>query len=87
MGSDRDILTMVRGAMDAGAAGTSIGRNVFQHKNPSRIVSALSAMVHEDASVDEAMTVLTEDKPWSLDGNTVPMDMGIPVPPMMEAVA
>ncbi len=87
MGSDRDILTMVRGAMDAGAAGTSIGRNVFQHENPSRIVSALSAMVHGDASVDEAMEVLTGGKPWSLDGNTVPMGVGIPVPSMLEAVA
>lgn len=87
MGSDRDILTMVRGAMDAGAAGTSIGRNVFQHENPSRIVSALSTIVHEDASVDEAMEVLMEGKPWSLDGNTVPIGMGIPVPSMLEAVA
>jgi fructose-bisphosphate aldolase / 2-amino-3,7-dideoxy-D-threo-hept-6-ulosonate synthase len=78
---------MVRGAMDAGAAGTSIGRNVFQHENPSGIVSALSAMVHGDASVDEAMTILTEGKPWSLDGNTVPMGMGIPASPMLEAVA
>lgn len=58
MGSDREILTMVRGAMDAGAAGTSIGRNVFQHENPSRIVAALSAMVLRDASVDAAMDIL-----------------------------
>ena len=73
MGSDREILTMVRGAMDAGAAGTSIGRNVFQHENPSRIVSALSAIVHGDASVEEAMGVLVDGEPWQWDGNTVPM--------------
>jgi fructose-bisphosphate aldolase, class I len=87
MGSDRDILTMVRGAMDAGAAGTSIGRNVFQHENPSRIVSALSAIVHGDASVDEAMGVLTAEKPWQLDGNTMPMGTNIPVSPMLAAAA
>jgi fructose-bisphosphate aldolase, class I len=85
MGSDRDILTMVRGAMDAGAAGTSIGRNVFQHENPSKIVSALSAIVHGDASVDEAMAVLIHDNPWLSGGNIVPM--GIPVSPMLEATA
>jgi len=73
MGSDREILTMVRGAMDAGAAGTSIGRNVFQHENPSKIVSALSAIVHGNASVDEAMDVLTSGEPWQLDGNAAPM--------------
>ena len=73
MGSDREILTMVRGAMDAGAAGTSIGRNVFQHENPSRIVSALSAIVHGNASVDAAMDVLTSGELWQSDGNAAPM--------------
>ena len=73
MGSDRDILTMVRGAMDAGAAGTSIGRNVFQHENPSKIVSALSEIVHRNASVDEAMDVLTNGEPWQSDGNAAPI--------------
>ena len=29
MDSDRAILEMVKGAMEAGASGTSIGRNVF----------------------------------------------------------
>ncbi len=73
MESDREILTMVRGAMDAGAAGTSIGRNVFQHENPSGIVSALSAIVHGNVSVDEAMDVLAGGEPWQWDGNTAPM--------------
>ncbi len=73
MGSDREILTMVRGAMDAGASGTSIGRNVFQHENPSKIVSALSAIVHGNASVDEAMDVLTGGEPWQSDGNAASM--------------
>jgi class I fructose-bisphosphate aldolase len=73
MGSDREILTMVRGAMDAGAAGTSIGRNVFQHENPSRIVLALSAIVHGNTSVDEAMGVLISGEPWQSDRNAAPM--------------
>jgi len=60
MDSDRDILDMVKGAIEAGGSGTSIGRNVFQHKNPTRIVGALSMIVHEDASVDEALEYLTK---------------------------
>jgi class I fructose-bisphosphate aldolase len=55
MDSDRAILEMVKGAMDAGAAGTSIGRNVFQHQNPTGIVRALSMIVHEKASVEQAL--------------------------------
>src|SRR4030042_6453567 len=38
MGTDEDILQMVTGAVAAGAAGVSIGRNVFQHKDPTQIV-------------------------------------------------
>ncbi len=61
MESDRAILEMVRGAMDAGAIGTSIGRNVFQHQNPSRIVAALSMVVHEEASVEAALDFLNDN--------------------------
>jgi class I fructose-bisphosphate aldolase len=60
MDSDRDILEMVKGAMDAGAAGTSIGRNVFQHQNPTGIVRALSMIVHEKATVEQALQFMEE---------------------------
>ena len=58
MDSDRAILEMVKGAMEAGAAGTSIGRNVFQHNNPTKIVGALFMIVHKNATVDEALDFL-----------------------------
>ena len=58
MGSDRAVLEMVKGAMEAGAAGTSIGRNVFQHPDPTKMVAALAMIVHQGASVDEAMDFL-----------------------------
>jgi len=46
MGTDEEILEMVKGAVAAGAAGVSIGRNVFQHKSPTEIVRAISRIVH-----------------------------------------
>jgi DhnA family fructose-bisphosphate aldolase class Ia len=52
MNSDRDILEMVQGAIEAGGAGVSIGRNVFQHRDPSRMVGAISMIVHENSGVD-----------------------------------
>jgi class I fructose-bisphosphate aldolase len=58
MDSDHAILEMVKGAIEAGAAGTSIGRNVFQHANPTKIVGALSMIVHKNATVDEALDFL-----------------------------
>lgn len=55
MDTDRAVLEMVSGAVEAGAAGTSIGRNVFQHSDPQGIVRALYRIVHEDAGVEEAL--------------------------------
>ena len=60
MGSDEEIFTMVEGALQAGAAGVSIGRNAFQHDDPTKMVQALSKMVHHNASVEEAVTTLKQ---------------------------
>jgi len=53
--STRDFLDMVRIAIDAGAAGLSVGRNVFQHNDPTRLVEVLNRIVHMDMPVDEAL--------------------------------
>lgn len=58
MGSDEDIFRMVEGALAAGAAGLSIGRNAFQHKNPTAMIAALSKMVHENISVEQAADLI-----------------------------
>jgi class I fructose-bisphosphate aldolase len=49
---------MVAGAMQAGAAGVSIGRNAFQHEKPQAIMRAIVGMVHEGRSVQDAMAAL-----------------------------
>jgi len=58
MDSDEDIFKMVEGALKAGAAGISIGRNAFQHPQPDKMVAAMCKMVHENATVEEAMATL-----------------------------
>jgi class I fructose-bisphosphate aldolase len=58
MDSDRDILEMVKGSIEAGGSGVSIGRNVFQHRDPTRMVKAISAVVHDNSSVDDALRIL-----------------------------
>ncbi len=63
MNTDQDVLEMVKGAMAAGGAGVSIGRNVFQHQNPSKIVQAIHQIVHKDSGVEEALEGLKEGKP------------------------
>lgn len=39
--SDKDVLEMVVGAMKAGAAGVSLGRNIFQHQDPGRMLRSI----------------------------------------------
>jgi class I fructose-bisphosphate aldolase len=58
MNSEREILEMVKGSVEAGGAGVSIGRNVFQHRNPTRMVGAISLLVHENSTVEEALAFL-----------------------------
>ena len=58
MNTDADIFKMVDGALKAGAAGLSIGRNAFQHETPDKLVAALSKMVHKNASIEEAIALL-----------------------------
>lgn len=62
MKSDRDILEMVKGSIDAGGAGVSIGRNVFQHDRVSQMVKAFAKIIHENGSVDEALAILNQER-------------------------
>jgi fructose-bisphosphate aldolase/2-amino-3,7-dideoxy-D-threo-hept-6-ulosonate synthase len=54
-GTDRETVSMVRGAMDAGAAGVSMGRSIFQHKDPEAITRAVGAVIHDGVETDEAL--------------------------------
>jgi class I fructose-bisphosphate aldolase len=58
MERERDMLQMVKDAMEEGAAGLVFGRNIWQHKHPARILKALNAVVHENATVQKAMAIL-----------------------------
>ncbi|MCW4002907.1 MAG: 2-amino-3,7-dideoxy-D-threo-hept-6-ulosonate synthase [Candidatus Bathyarchaeota archaeon] len=55
-----EILQTTHDSMKAGAAGLSIGRNVFQCEKPTQIARALHAIVHEGASVEQALKILGE---------------------------
>jgi len=60
METDREILEMVAGSLDAGGKGVSIGRNAFQHERPDRIVAAIAMVVHKNATVGDALAFLEQ---------------------------
>lgn len=49
-----DFLKDVKSVMDAGGRGVVVGRNVFQHRDPTAMARAIVAIVHEGLDVDEA---------------------------------
>jgi DhnA family fructose-bisphosphate aldolase class Ia len=53
-----DVLHMVHDALEAGAAGIAIGRNIWQHPCPERMTRALAALIHDGASPDAALALL-----------------------------
>lgn len=62
MESPLDVLTLVHGAMRGGAAGVSIGRNVFQHSHPKRMTHAIRRIVLDGATPRDALKTLKEVK-------------------------
>jgi putative autoinducer-2 (AI-2) aldolase len=51
---ERDALQMACNAISQGAVGVDMGRNIFQSDSPIGMIRAVRAIVHENASVDEA---------------------------------
>jgi fructose-bisphosphate aldolase/2-amino-3,7-dideoxy-D-threo-hept-6-ulosonate synthase len=58
----KDILQMVKGAIDAGAAGAAIGRNAWQYEEPANIIDVLRRIVHDNISINEAMDRLSKSR-------------------------
>ncbi|HWQ18190.1 MAG TPA: 2-amino-3,7-dideoxy-D-threo-hept-6-ulosonate synthase [Methanotrichaceae archaeon] len=53
--SEEEFLKMVEGSMNAGARGVAIGRNVFQHQDPTLMTRKICAIVHDGLSAREAL--------------------------------
>ena len=54
----QDFIQMTRDVMDAGAAGVTYGRFVFQYPHVTPLVKTLGQVVHNGLSVKEAMELL-----------------------------
>lgn len=58
--SEEEIFTNIRAAVDAGSKGIIMGRNIVRHENIAKICCAINAIVHCDATVEEAMRILNK---------------------------
>lgn len=51
---EKDALKLAFDVLNHGAVGVDMGRNIFQAENPVAMIRAVRAIVHENASVDDA---------------------------------
>ncbi|MEO1789711.1 MAG: aldolase, partial [Pseudomonadota bacterium] len=56
--SDAEILTRTKELMVQGARGIVYGRNVIHHEKPGAMTRALMAVVHDGASVEDALAMV-----------------------------
>jgi fructose-bisphosphate aldolase, class I len=56
--SESEILTRTEAILRQGAAGIVYGRNIIQHPNPAGMTRALMAVVHDNASAQDALKFL-----------------------------
>ena len=60
--AELEALTMARNAIDAGASGVDMGRNIFQSDAPEAMITAVRKVVHENMSAAQAFELYTELK-------------------------
>jgi 3-hydroxy-5-phosphonooxypentane-2,4-dione thiolase len=57
LNTEREALELAHGAIEQGAHGIDMGRNIWQSDEPIAMLKALHAIVHEKATVREALDV------------------------------
>ena len=56
---EKDALTMAYNAVQQGAAGVDMGRNIFQSESPVAMIQAVKAVVHENETPQKAFDLYT----------------------------
>ena len=62
MDTELDVFQVTYDALQQGAAGVDMGRNIWQHENPVPMLTAVRAIVHEEADPYEALDVFRRTK-------------------------
>lgn len=59
---EKDALQVAFNAIQDGASGVDMGRNIFQSTHPVAMIKAVRTIVHKNASVDDAYNIFNELK-------------------------
>lgn len=55
IGGEEGLLQTVYDSLAAGGAGVAIGRSIWRHPNPGKLCKAIYRIIHDDATVEQAM--------------------------------
>lgn len=70
--SERDAIRLAHNAIQAGACGVDMGRNIFQSDCPVGMIRAVRAVVHDNAGEQAAYGIYQEAKEQALAGRGLP---------------
>jgi len=59
---EKDALEMTYNAIQAGAVGVDMGRNIFQSESPVAMIKAVRAVVHDNYTAEEAYQLFKEER-------------------------
>ena len=59
---EKDALKMAYDAIQAGAIGVDMGRNVFQSTDPVGMIKAVNAIIHKGVTTKEAFEMFNSNK-------------------------
>lgn len=60
--TELDAFKMAHDAVKKGAVGVDMGRNIWQNPNPVAMIKGIRAVVHKNASPEEAFDIFTKNK-------------------------
>jgi putative autoinducer-2 (AI-2) aldolase len=66
LNTETDVFQLVHDAVQEGAVGVDMGRNIWQSDYPVAMIKAIRAIVHEDATLKEASDVFDQGKAASI---------------------
>ncbi len=62
LNTEKDAFELAFNALQEGAVGVDMGRNIWQNENPVAMIKAVRAIVHDGYSVKEALDLFSESK-------------------------
>jgi putative autoinducer-2 (AI-2) aldolase len=62
LNTEADVFKLVHSAIEEGAVGVDMGRNIWQNDNPVAVIKAINAIVHEGATEKEALAIFNDSR-------------------------